>query len=83
YQFDQIDQFKGNFPHFEIQRQDRELELNLKIQTTENITHFVPLKWNLFEHWSVLCHCEGYLKYQNQHYEISGMGSFDYARAAN
>ncbi len=83
YQFDQIDQFKGNFPHFEIQRQDRELELNLRIQTTENITHFVPLKWNLFEHWSILCHCQGHLKYQNQHYEISGMGSFDYARAAN
>ncbi|WP_151981280.1 DUF6670 family protein [Acinetobacter guerrae] len=83
YKFDQIDQFNGFFPNFEIQRRDHELELDLKIQTTQNITHFVPLKWNLLEHWSILCHCEGRLKYQNQHYEISGMGSFDYARAAN
>ena len=83
YQFGQVDCLNGFFPQFEIQRQDRELEVNLKISTTNTVTHFTPLKWNLFEHWSVLCHCEGTLKYQNQHYEISAMGSFDYARAAN
>ncbi|WP_130804258.1 DUF6670 family protein [Acinetobacter ihumii] len=83
YLFDQIDSLKGFFPEFEIQRQDSELEVQLKISTTNHATHFTALKWNLFEHWSLLCQCEGIIKYQNQQYEISGMGSFDYARAAN
>lgn len=83
YNFDQFDQWSGNFPNFQIKRFDQELEVQLEVKTTSVVSHFVPLKWNLFEHWSILCTCEGKIKYQNQHYQIEATGSFDYARAAN
>ena len=83
FRFADVDQVWGEFPAFQVKRESRELGLDLHISTTPVISHFTKIKWGLFEHWSVLCQCTGRVRYQDQQYRIEGLGSFEYARAAN
>lgn len=83
FQFGQREWMEGAFPNFHLQRQDAELSFDLNIQTTELISHLKHLRCNLLEHWSLLCHCEGQIRYKSQHYSIQALGSFEYARSVN
>lgn len=83
FKFDEIDEIQGNFPNFIFQRKDANLSVDMKVHTLNVLSHYTPLKWGVFEHWSLLCWCEGRITLQNQCYEIQGMGSFEYARSAH
>lgn len=81
FQFGDREKLTGNFPQFRIQREDAELSFDLTIYTQPIISHFTKLRLGLFEHWSLLCECQGQVRYQNQNFDIQQMGSFEYARA--
>lgn len=83
YQFGQREQLRGTFPHFTFVREDEEMSAEIQIKTTNLISHFTKLKLPLFDHWSLLCECQGTIYYQNQKYEFQQLGSFEYARAMN
>lgn len=83
FQFADREKVTGNFPEFRIQREDTELSFDLMIHTKPIISHFSKLRLGLFEHWSLLCTCQGRIRYQDQIFDIQQMGSFEYARAIN
>lgn len=85
YQFGLHQQLKGRFPSFRLHRNNPELSVELRIQTQPTISHFAKLKFGLglYQHWSLLCRCQGYLDYKGQVIPIDHIGSFEYARAFN
>lgn len=85
YQFGPHQQLKGELPCFSLYRQDPELSVELRIQTQPTISHFAKLKFGLglYQHWSLMCHCQGYLDYKGQVTHVDHLGSFEYARAFN
>lgn len=83
FQFGQYEKLIGDFPAFVLRRQDSELSLDLKIKTLPLISHFAQLRFSMAEHWSMMCHCEGIIQHQDIQYEITGLGSFEYARSYN
>lgn len=83
YQFGGKEVLSGAFPEFRLQRQDSELSVDLKIVTKPIISHFTKLKLGMFEHWSLLCQCEGIIQYKQQIFQIHQMGAFEYARGMN
>ncbi|ENW26309.1 MULTISPECIES: DUF6670 family protein [Acinetobacter] len=83
FQFLDREQLSGAFPHFRLQRFDSELSFDLSIHTTQLISHFSQVRFSLAEHWSLLCYCQGTLKYKQQTYNIDSLGSFEYARSFN
>lgn len=83
YQFANKETLQGDFPFFRLTRADDELGLDLQIQTTPIISHFTKFKLGMFDHWSLLCHCQGNVIYKGQNYAIDAMGAFEYARAIN
>ena len=83
YQFSTQEKIIGYFPEFFLYREDRELSVNLKIQTFPVMSHFLKLRFSMAEYWSMMCHCEGEIQHQDKKYEISGLGSFEYARSYN
>ncbi|ANF82522.1 hypothetical protein A3K93_10195 [Acinetobacter sp. NCu2D-2] len=83
FDFSQREILSGDFPIFELKRDDDELSCDLKIFTTQYMSYFKKMQLGLFEHWSVLVKCEGHLKYQNKIYDISSLGSFEYARSVD
>lgn len=74
---------KGKIPHFQFIRDDAELSVNLHIETRPVISHFTKFKFGLFDHWSLMCHCTGEIKYKGVIYPVNHLGSFEYARAVN
>lgn len=83
YRFGEREHLYGNFPNFNLIRNDDELAVNIKITTSPIISHFTQLKLPLFNHWSILCECEGHVQFQDQIYTFKELGSFEYARAIN
>ncbi|WP_168461098.1 XapX domain-containing protein [Acinetobacter sp. A1] len=81
FQFAHKERITGRFPQFRIQRDDSELSFDLQITTSTTISYFTKLRMNLAEHWSLLCQCEGDIRYKDQHFEIQQLGSFEYARS--
>lgn len=77
------EQLIGKIPNFRLIRQDDELSVDLEIRTKPIISHFTKLRLGIFEHWSLMCECEGHIKYKNQNYLINEIGSFEFARAVN
>lgn len=73
----------GRLPHFTLWQEDEELSFELKIETLPFISHFIHLKFGFAEHWSLLAHCKGLIRYKNQQFEIQQMGAFEYARLVN
>ncbi|NNH02202.1 DUF6670 family protein [Acinetobacter sp. ANC 5414] len=73
----------GCFPHFRIQREDKELSFDLSVTTSNIISYFTKLRMGLADHWSALCQCEGQIVYKGQKFEIQQMGCFEYARSIN
>lgn len=85
YVFGQHQQLTGSFPFFRLIRHDAELAVELNIYTQPVISHFSKLKLGLglYQHWSLLCHCQGVLTYKGQCIDIDQFGSFEYARGFN
>ncbi|MFH7767621.1 DUF6670 family protein [Acinetobacter sp. BSP-28] len=83
FQFSDRETIHGSFPHFHIQRKDKELSFDLSIRTSNIISYFTQLRMGLADHWSLLCQCEGQLTYKEQKFEIQQMGCFEYARSIN
>ncbi|WP_288378249.1 DUF6670 family protein [uncultured Acinetobacter sp.] len=83
FNFDQQDVIQGYFPDFHFKRTDSALSVDLKVHTVNVLSHYTPLKWGVFEHWSLLCWCQGRVMFENHCYEVQGMGSFEYARSAH
>ena len=83
FQFGQVDQVTGNFPHFIFQRQSADLSYHIEVTTGKAISHFTKLKIGVFDHWSILSHCKGEVIYQDQEFQIDQLGAFEYARAVN
>ncbi|MFH7810007.1 DUF6670 family protein [Acinetobacter sp. BSP-153] len=73
----------GAFPKFQIQRKDSELSFEIEVITTPLISHFTKLRFGLAEHWSVMCQCQGEVKYKGQHYDIDQLGAFEYGRSVD
>lgn len=74
---------KGQLPNFQLNRNDAELSVDLKIHTFPIISHFTKLKLGLFDHWSLLCRCQGEIHYKGDRYVVDELGSFEFARAIN
>lgn len=55
FKFDEIDEIQGNFPNFIFQRKDANLSIDMRVHTLNVLSHYTPLKWGVFEHWSLLC----------------------------
>lgn len=70
----------GRSDTFSIQREDSELSFNLEIQATEIKSCLTKLRLGLAEYWSVMSHCQGQIKYQNQIYEINQLAALSYAQ---
>ena len=83
FQFGEKQQLSGAFPRFHLQRNDDELQVNLNIETQPIIHQFNRLKIGIYDHWSLLCQCQGSIRYKNQTFEINHQGAFEYARAIN
>ena len=83
FQFADREMISGSFPHFRIQRKDKELSFDLSITTSNIISYFTKLRMSLAEHWSLLCQCEGEIIYKEQKMAIRQMGCFEYARSIN
>ena len=83
FQFLDREIISGNFPHFHIQRKDKELSFDLSICTSNIVSYFTRLRMGLADHWSLLCQCEGQVTYKEQKFEIQQMGCFEYARSIN
>lgn len=81
FQFSKREKLIGKFPNFQFIRDDPELSVHLNIKTTSLISHFTKLKLPIFDHWSILCECEGLIHYKGMNYTINQLGSFEYARA--
>ena len=81
FKFANKEQLMGAFPKFQIQRKDTELSFEIEITTTPLISHFTKLRFGLAEHWSVLCRCQGEVKYKEQCFDIDQLGAFEYARS--
>lgn len=71
----------GTFPNFHISRSDSELSFDIELQITHQISNFSQIQFGLFQHWSILVGCKGWLSYQNQKYDIDSLGSYEYARS--
>lgn len=83
FQFLQRECLTGSLPQFHLQRHDAELSFELNVQTIDLASYYCQLKLVLGQYWSMPCKCQGWLKYQNQYYEIEHLGVFEYARAVN
>jgi len=83
YQFGDKYTLRGKLPHFQLKREDLELSANLKITTFPVMSCFTKFKLGLYEHWSLLCQCEGELIYKDEVFKIDQLGSFEYTRAIN
>lgn len=85
YQFGSDLKLTGSFPFFKLIRHDTELAVDLNIHTQPVISHFSKLKFGLgvYQHWSLLCQCQGTLTYKGQRIEVNQLGSFEYARGIN
>lgn len=85
YQFGPYQQLKGQFPTFDLLREDDELSVELNIKTQMPISHFARLKFGmgLYQHWALMCRCQGVLTYKGQSIQVDQFGSFEYARAFN
>ncbi len=83
FQFSDCERIQGEFPNFQIEREDAELSFKIKITATNTVSHFIKLRMTLAEHWSLLCRCEGEIIYQKQKIEINHLGTFDFARTIN
>lgn len=79
-QFGRKESIIGLKDTFSIQREDNELSFKLEIQATEMKSCLAKLRLGLAEYWSVMCHCEGQIKYQNQIYEIDQLAALSYAQ---
>lgn len=83
FEFGAKEKLIGSIPNFRFTREDKELSVDIQINTQPIISHFTKLKLGLFDHWSMLCKCNGTIKYKDQNYEIDQLGCFEFARAIN
>lgn len=83
FRFAQTDIISGQFPQFRFQRLDTEFQVDLQIRANNQPVYFSKLRLNLMEFWSVLCDCQGQVRYQGQTYHIQGMGALQYARSVH
>ena len=83
FQFGEREILTGSFPYFQLRRNDDELSVNLHVYTHPIISRFNRLRLGIYEHWSLMCQCEGSIQYKNQNIEINHQGVFEYARAIN
>lgn len=83
YQFGESNRLSGKLPEFHLTRDDSELSVDLKISTFPILSSFLKLKLGLYEHWSLLCHCKGQIKYKGKVFNVDQQGSFEYTRAIN
>ena len=83
FNFANKEQLIGAFPKFQIQRKDSELSFEIEISTTPLISHFTKLRFGLAEHWSMLCLCQGEIKYKEQYYSVEQLGAFEYGRSVD
>lgn len=81
FQFQNRENFSGQFPHFQLQRHDSELSFDLQIKTADALCYFNKLRMGLAEYWSQLCECSGDIIYKQQKYPIHQLGSLEFARA--
>ena len=83
FQFGTREKITGYFPQFHLERHDAELSYDLEIYTHPIVSHFSKLGLGLFEYWSLMCECQGQIRYQDQIFDIQQLGTFEYARAIN
>lgn len=65
---------------FQIHREDTELSLDLSVQTTDISSCLIKLRLGLAEYWSVMCQCEGQIKFQGQMYDVNQLVVLSYAQ---
>ncbi|MDQ9008354.1 hypothetical protein RFI36_02300 [Acinetobacter gerneri] len=83
FQFSDRESLIGDLPDFYFVRNDPELSAEIKINTLPIVSHFTKIRFGLFDHWSMPCHCTGNIIYKGQHFTIDQLGCFDFARIVN
>ncbi|TCM70732.1 hypothetical protein EC844_1011 [Acinetobacter calcoaceticus] len=81
YQFGPNNHITGTLPKLQLQREDAELSIDLNINTHPIVSYFSKMRFGLYEHWSLMCDCQGLVVYKGKRFEIDHLGSFEYARA--
>jgi hypothetical protein len=71
----------GEFPNFQFQREHSELSLDLSVQSSDIASCMTKLRMGMAEHWSVLSQCQGQVAYKGQVFDISQLGTLEFARA--
>lgn len=82
-QFLDREKISGNFPHFYLERIDDELSFKLQLKVDLQPSSLIHIPFGLADYWSVPCHCEGELQYQQQYFRVDQLGCFDFARSIN
>lgn len=83
FQFGQENKIEGDFPKFRLHRVSKELSVDLNIETLPLINYLNRFKIGVYEHWSLMCHCQGVIQYEDKTYEIEQLGTFEFAKLIN
>lgn len=83
FQYSEREALSGQLPRFQLQRHDSELAVDLHIETLPVLSHLSKSKLGIYDHWSLMCRCQGQLIYKNQKFEIDQLGAFAFARSIN
>ena len=64
---------EGKYPNFHAIRQGHEFNFELTINATDKVANFAQLKYDFYNHWSLLCEYEGYLEYKGTKTQVKGL----------
>lgn len=71
----------GAYPNYRLQSQDQDVEVDLALTATGEITWFAKSK--SYEHLSLLTRYKGTIIYQGETHHVSGLCTYEYARGVS
>lgn len=75
-------QLTGTYPNFELSVDRGEFAVDLAIEATDKVAHFVRLPFGIYDHWSLLCRHTGTVRYRDETWSLDGLNTLEYARGA-
>jgi hypothetical protein len=73
---------EGRYPNYRVRRTHPSASFDLRMTATRTVTHFARLAAGLYDHWSLLCRCDGEFVVGGERLPVSGLGNLEYARGA-
>lgn len=74
---------EGVYPHFTARREGHAFNFDLQLTATDKIAHFAKMIGGAYDHWSLLCKYEGAIECDGTKTPITGLCTWEYARAFN